>query len=119
MKTVTVNADALKQLLLAVVGPAHHIRELQATRHLGDLGDPNPIDLLIAEYNTTHKNWTEGKDVSTAGKLAGLLAELVEDEHISFYPTAVEGGTKTKVEFDDWFTRAGVELAAYKESRNG
>lgn len=50
MKTITVNADALRQVLQALVGPGHLIRELQATR--GPIvGKDNPINLLIEEYN--------------------------------------------------------------------
>ena len=46
MKTIEVNADALRQLLQAVCGPNNYIRELQATRN-----DPNnPINILLEEY---------------------------------------------------------------------
>jgi hypothetical protein len=48
---VAVDAKALRQLLEAVTGPGHHIRELQATRSLHALGHPNPIDTLIDSYN--------------------------------------------------------------------
>jgi hypothetical protein len=48
MKTVTVSADALRQLLQAVNGPAHYIRELQVTRNIDE---SNPINVLISEYN--------------------------------------------------------------------
>jgi hypothetical protein len=50
MKTITVDADALRQVLQALIGPSHHIRELQATRSLHKLGHPNPIDILIENY---------------------------------------------------------------------
>lgn len=49
MKTVTVSSDALVQLLQAVTGPAHHIRELQVTRNIDER---NPINVLISEYKT-------------------------------------------------------------------
>ena len=50
MKTVTVNAIALRELLIAVNGGAHQIRELQSTR--GPLaGIENPIDILVDEFN--------------------------------------------------------------------
>lgn len=44
----TVDAEALGQVLQALVGPSHYIRELQAT-----LNGPfdNPIKTLIAQYN--------------------------------------------------------------------
>lgn len=47
MDKLTVSADALRQVLQALNGPGHYIRELQVTR--GPLFD-NPIDTLIAEY---------------------------------------------------------------------
>ena len=50
MKTVTVNADALRQVLEALNGPGHLIRELQYTR--GPLvGHDNPINILVKEFN--------------------------------------------------------------------
>lgn len=50
VKTVTVNAIALRELLIAVNGGAHQIRELQATRG-PVLGHDNPIDILVGEFN--------------------------------------------------------------------
>lgn len=50
-KTVAVDAEALGQILQALIGPGHHIRELQATRSLHALGYSNPIDTLIESYN--------------------------------------------------------------------
>jgi hypothetical protein len=50
MKKVTVNAKALGEILSALVGPGHLMREIQATR--GPLvGKDNPINILVAEYN--------------------------------------------------------------------
>ncbi len=46
---VTVTAKALHQVLGALIGPGHYIRELQATRNLP--GIDNPINTLIDEYN--------------------------------------------------------------------
>lgn len=53
MDKIEVSADALRAVLQALNGPPHYIRELQCTRGLPQLGDmpPNPIDVLIAEYN--------------------------------------------------------------------
>ena len=50
MEQVTVNAKALKEVLEALNGPGHYIRELQATRSLP--GNDNPINILIEEYNS-------------------------------------------------------------------
>ena len=47
---IAVDAVALRQVLQALIGPGHHIRELQATRSLHALGHPNPIDLLLEDY---------------------------------------------------------------------
>ena len=50
METATVDADALRRVLEALNGPSYLIRELQVTR--GPLvGDDNPINLLVADYN--------------------------------------------------------------------
>lgn len=50
-RTIAVDADALRDVLSALVGPAHHIRELQATRSLHALGHPNPIEKLLEQFN--------------------------------------------------------------------
>lgn len=53
MSTITVNAEALRQVLLALNGSAHRIRELQATRNLPaglTGGEMNPIDVLIQDF---------------------------------------------------------------------
>lgn len=56
--TVTVSADALRQVLQALIGPGHHIRELQATRSLHKLGHPNPIETLLEQYNEAARQST-------------------------------------------------------------
>lgn len=51
---VSVDADALGQVLRALNGPGHYIRELQVTRDLDNKGlslERNPINLLIEQYN--------------------------------------------------------------------
>ncbi|WP_181977874.1 hypothetical protein [Pseudomonas abyssi] len=53
---VTVSRVALKQVLNALAnGPAHHIREMQATRLPVEMFPDNPINILIAEFNGTAK----------------------------------------------------------------
>lgn len=52
METVTVNATALRRVLIALVGPPHYVRELQATMGpLPLIGQDNPINILLSEYN--------------------------------------------------------------------
>jgi hypothetical protein len=46
---ITVNSDALREVLVALNGPDHYIRELQVTRNLPGMN--NPINILIDEYN--------------------------------------------------------------------
>ena len=45
-----VDMKALGEVLRALVGPGHLIRELQVTRG-SQISDSNPIDLLIKQYN--------------------------------------------------------------------
>lgn len=54
---VTVTASALRDVLIALTGPAHIIRELQAIRGLESLGlgASNPIDVLMNEFNVWQK----------------------------------------------------------------
>ncbi len=52
MKTIAVSADALHRVLLALLGPGHLIRELQATCNISDLMEGgNPIITLAREYD--------------------------------------------------------------------
>jgi hypothetical protein len=54
-KMVSVDANALGQVLRALNGPGHYIRELQVTRDLDNKGlslERNPINLLIEQYNS-------------------------------------------------------------------
>jgi hypothetical protein len=53
MTMISVNADALYQVLQALVGLPHEIRELQATRTLDALGTGprNPINILVDQYS--------------------------------------------------------------------
>lgn len=53
MNTIQVNADALRQVLLALSGPGHLIREMQATRSLPVMEgeEPNPINELARAFH--------------------------------------------------------------------
>lgn len=56
---VSVSADALYQVLQALTGPGHLIREIQYSRGLHALGHPNPIDTLIEEFNAEVRKSTD------------------------------------------------------------
>lgn len=64
---ISVTAEALREVLVALNGPGHLIRELQATRNIDDLlGKKNPIDLLLEEFNSeVNRINTENGDVDT------------------------------------------------------
>lgn len=49
VQTVTVSAAALRDVLQALNGPAHYIRELQCT--MGLPGSKNSLEVLIADFN--------------------------------------------------------------------
>ena len=55
MKTVTVDAAALRQLLEAFLGPIYYVNELRVIYDLGtkfpDETRNNPVGLLIKQYN--------------------------------------------------------------------
>lgn len=48
---VSVDAQALRSILEALNGPAHHIREIQMTRSVAALTGQDPIGILIDDYN--------------------------------------------------------------------
>lgn len=49
---VSVDAAALREILAAITGPGHLIRELQAIRSLGN----SPIDILRDDFNAWVKS---------------------------------------------------------------
>lgn len=54
--TMVVDAKALRDVLSALIGPGHYIRELQATRSIAKLtGVKNPIDVLLDQFNAQTK----------------------------------------------------------------
>lgn len=59
METVTVNAKALKQLLEAVNGPGHLIKELQVLAKFSD----SPITVLIDEFNDAVVAFNKSQEV--------------------------------------------------------
>lgn len=77
---VTVSADALHQVLQALVGPGHLIRELQATRSLHKLGHPNAIETLIETYQAAlakpAKAPNGDEDAYVIDRLGKLLADV-------------------------------------------
>jgi hypothetical protein len=48
---VSVDAKALRTVLQALTGPAHHIREIQMTRSIAALTGDDPIGVLIEDFN--------------------------------------------------------------------
>ena len=54
--TITVDAEALRQVLQALIGPPHHIRELQVLCNLPD----SPITALVTTYNEWHAQQQKG-----------------------------------------------------------
>lgn len=57
---IEVSSWALFQVLQALNGPGHLIRELQVTR-TGSLVKDNPINILVEEYNEWYKKNNEGE----------------------------------------------------------
>ena len=56
-KKISVSAKALRELLVAVSGPAHYIREIQATRDMPlGMSDDNPINILTEQFNEQVKD---------------------------------------------------------------
>lgn len=60
MEKVTVSADALRQILQALNGPGHYIRELQALRN-GPFSGDNPINKVADEYNAALQRPEDGQ----------------------------------------------------------
>ena len=57
---LSISAEPLRRVLEALNGPPHLIRELQATR--GPLvGDDNPINIIIEEFNEQVKEDSNGR----------------------------------------------------------
>jgi len=52
--TVIIRAAPLRQLLSALIGPSHYIREIQATMDL-PFNDANPLKQVLNEFNEQMK----------------------------------------------------------------
>jgi hypothetical protein len=67
---VTVDANALRQVLQALTGPAHLIREIQMTRSIASLTGDDPIGRLVDDYNEDARRQagTSGVDVPRAAQ---------------------------------------------------
>ena len=59
MENVIVNATALRELLEALNGPDHLIREIQALRGNPKLFGANCIDVLLTEYNLAVESYNK------------------------------------------------------------
>ena len=55
--TVTVDGDALRQVIGSLIGAPHLLRELQATRDNPPLSVGNPIDTLVGNFNAAVLAW--------------------------------------------------------------
>lgn len=93
MKTITVSADALLQLLRAITGPGHLIRELQATRSISKLtGTENPINVLIAECQAAiDASKTDAASKDTQQKHSQFLYEHALNEVLMLGYTIKDG----------------------------
>ena len=61
MDKVTVSAQALAEVLTALKGPSHHIRELQVmSRAHPILSVDSPINQLVKDYNAAVDAYNEG-----------------------------------------------------------
>ena len=114
----TVDAEALCQVLLALNGPGHLIRELQATRDKPPILTGNPIDTLLTQYNAQVEAYKDGttahdqtdkheaapmseKDVlnaahQTRGHYSTIdgLFQFSESQLIAFYRRILAGSAK-------------------------
>lgn len=63
-QTVSVDAEALRRILQALLNGGVEIRELMAIRNLpGEMGKNNPINILVNNYN----DWVESTYPKTQG----------------------------------------------------
>lgn len=58
---VSVDAQALRTILQALTGPAHYIREIQATRSIAALTGDDPIGTLIEDFNRAAAGGKDGQ----------------------------------------------------------
>lgn len=63
-KMISVDANALRQVLQALIGSSHEIRELQviAKSKAAHLFDNNPIGVLVKQYNDWADEQNKEKD---------------------------------------------------------
>ena len=73
---IVVDAQALREVLVALNGAPHLIAELQATRSLGPLTGGNPIETLLEQFNAQVESWNAPESSYTAliAQKSGLIA---------------------------------------------
>jgi hypothetical protein len=92
-ETIRVSKKALFELLVALNGPSHQIRELQFTRGLSLLtsqaGCENPIDLLQNQYMTSESQVDVGEVLNSLQRLINTNGIGQRDTPIglSLFPT--------------------------------
>lgn len=114
-KTITVNADALYEVLQALVGPGHHIRELQATRSLHKLGHPNPIDTLIEDYEASRAAPTAAEP---AGEAVAEQQWIEQSKHLNCPVCGGSGHIDDVMPLGDAAHNALLELVMLKEMKD-
>jgi hypothetical protein len=56
MDKVTVSAAPLRELLEALIGPGHLVRELQA---IASVAPDSPLPILVKEFNQAVEEWNK------------------------------------------------------------
>lgn len=118
MDKVTVSADALRQVLLALNGPGHYIRELQVTRAREgreSLFPDNPIDILVREYKEAARTdgGTQGNPQDTERFVWWFSDTDKPNEFINTYLQ----GVREHWSVDQW--RACIDLAMSLPAKEG
>ena len=134
LEKVTVSASALRQVLQALNGPAHYIREIQVTRNLpGDTS--NPLNVLTEEFNAAVEEFKtapqietpegsccgkcqrveitqhEGGSASCTGKCEDHQADLHLQRMKYIYEYSMAALVKPVMTFEEWLAKLDVEIA--------
>ena len=85
-----VDRDALREVIQALLGPAHRIRELQALMGLSTCMTPNPIQRLIDDHNALPtKRAIKLTHLVKVGMLVGPRPQTVDGQTYLFAPDSV------------------------------
>lgn len=100
---LSIGEPALRELLNAIQGPSHLIREIEVTRKF-DMGNTNPLNVVCEDFNDSMTAYKKGQHIKplehmrAGGKVTdGVLIWWISNHN--WYSCEMDGGDQAMNEF--------------------